>query len=288
MYEVLERLATRPDPYSLTTVRDLWTRPHTARQMLAYHLDQDTHLASRPIAEIEEIVERLDDVLNLQGKRVCDLGCGPGLYALRLAERGAIVTGVDFSRVAIEYAESQLPTGNTDIDFLVADYLCDELPRGFDVVTLLYYDYCALSPDSRDRLLRRIQAMLNPGGKLVLDVVACGAFPQGGEQLEIEKRMMNGFWSDSDYVGLHRTWLYRDQCLSLDHYVIVEPADQWEILNWMQYFSPERLVVELEDSGYAIQELAGSLAGASLLDSSREIAVIAEAVPLRVAAGVGR
>ena len=75
--------------------------------------------------------------------------------------------------------------------------------------------------------------MLNPGGKLVMDVMADVAFPQAGEQLEIEERLMGGFWSNSDYVGIHRTWLYSDSMLSLDHYVIIEPDDQWEILNWM-------------------------------------------------------
>src|SRR5210317_143948 len=136
MYELLERLATRPEPYSLMSIKELWTRPHIARQMLAYHLDQDTSLASRPIIVIEEIVDWLDQKLNLAGKRICDLGCGPGLYALRMAERGANVVGVDFSPTAIAHATSQASTTKTRIRYLVADYLHDELPSGFDVVTL--------------------------------------------------------------------------------------------------------------------------------------------------------
>ncbi len=35
------------------------------------------------------------------GRRVLDLGCGPGLYARRLEAAGADVTGVDLSRVSI-------------------------------------------------------------------------------------------------------------------------------------------------------------------------------------------
>ena len=276
MYEMLRKLATRPEPYSLMTVRELWTRPHIARQMLAYHLDQDTHLASRPIAEIEKIISWLDPVLHLEGKRVCDLGCGPGLYSSRLAERGAMVTGVDFSRVAIEYAESQVSSAEPNIEYLVADYLRDELPGGFDVVTLIYYDYCSLSPDDRKHLINRIHAMLNPGGKLVMDVVADNAFSEAEAKLEIEERLMGGFWSDADYVGIHRTWLYEDKLLTLDHFVIIEEAEQWEILNWMQYFSSERLVAELEDAGFAICELTSSMAGDTLTSASPEYAVIAE------------
>ena len=276
MYELLERLATRPEPYSLMSIKELWTRPHIARQMLDYHLDQDTCLASRPIVMIEEIVDWLDQELELTGKRICDLGCGPGLYSLRLAKRGANVIGVDFSPTAIAYAESQVSTAGPQLDYLVADYLNDVLPGGFDVVTLIYYDYCALSPEDRHALLSRIYSMLNPGGSLVMDVVADNAFQETGEQLTIEERLMGGFWSDSDYVGIHRTWVYPERSLSLDHYAIVEPSDCWEILNWMQYFSRARLVNELEAAGFAVRTLTGSLTGEALTDVSNDIGVIAD------------
>lgn len=276
MYDTLIKLAARPEPYSSMTIRDLWTRPHIAGQMLAYHLDQDNFLASRPIAVIEEIVDWLDGQLSFSGKRVCDLGCGPGLYAKRLAERGAEVTGVDFSATAIAYAESQVSPGGSGPAYLVADYLEDDLPAGFDVVTLIYYDYCALSPASRRALLRRIHAMLNPGGSLVLDVLADSVIPQLSEQLTIEERLMGGFWADSDYVGIHRTWVYEDHALSLDHYAIVEPSGHWEILNWMQYFSSERLVRELQEAGFEVRSLTGTLTGEALTTESNEIGVIAD------------
>jgi 2-polyprenyl-3-methyl-5-hydroxy-6-metoxy-1,4-benzoquinol methylase len=261
------------------TIGELWTRPHIARQMLAFHLDPDTHFASRPGAAIERIVDWLDEQLALEGKRICDLGCGPGLYATRMAERGALVTGVDFSTVAIAHAKSRAATGKESPQYLIADYLKDELPGGFDLVALIYYDYCALAPVDRHALLLKIRSMLNPGGRLVMDVLAEAAFADVHEQLTLEERLMNGFWSDSEYVGIQRTWLYPEQALSLDHYVIVEPAGHWEILNWMQYFSPERLAAELEEAGFAIRSLTGSLAGDTLTDESREIGVIADAGP---------
>ena len=276
MYETLRKLAVRPEPYSLMTIRDLWTRPHIACQMLAYHLDQDNNLASRPIAVIKEIVGWLDAELHLSGKRICDLGCGPGLYSSEMAQRGAIVTGVDFSPTSIAYAESRVSTSDSGIDYLLANYLSDELPMGFDLVMLIYYDYCALSPADRNSLLCRIRTMLNPGGKLVLDVLTDSAFSQISEQLLIEERLMDGFWSESDYVGIHRTWVYPDQAISLDHYAIVEPSDHWEILNWMQYFSSQRLVRELEQAGYSIRSLTETFTGKALTKESGEIAVIAE------------
>jgi SAM-dependent methyltransferase len=276
MREMLKKLAVRPEPYSSMTTKVLWTRPHIARQMLAYHLDQDTPLASRPIAVIEEVIAWLDAELSLSGKRLCDLGCGPGLYSTRFAESGADVTGVDFSPNAIAYAESQDSTADPGITYLVADYLNDDLPTGFDVVTLIYYDFCALSPVDRHKLLRRIASMLNPGGRLVMDVLAESAFQGVREQVTIEKQLMGGFWADSDYVGIHRTWVYPEETLSLDHYVIVEPSEHWQILNWMQYFSPDRIERELQAAGFTVRTLAGSLAGEALTEDRTEIGIIAE------------
>lgn len=261
------------------TIKDLWTRPHIARQMLACHLDQDSALASRPIAVIDEIVDWLDVKLKLDGKRICDLGCGPGLYSSRFAQHGANVVGVDFSPTSIAYANSQVSTKGSTLEYLVADYLNDELPAGFDIVTLIYHDYCALSPEDRRTLLRTVRSMLNPGGCLVLDVVAETVLQEKSEQLVMEERLMGGFWSDADYVGIHRTWLYPDRMLSLDHFAIVEPSGHWEILNWMQYYSADRLAGELQDAGYSVRSLTGSLAGEALTRESSEIGLIAEVCP---------
>ncbi|KPK35714.1 MAG: hypothetical protein AMJ65_17190 [Phycisphaerae bacterium SG8_4] len=59
-----------------------------------------------------------------------------------------------------------------------------------------------------------------------MDVLTDKAFRGVCEQLAIEERLMGGFWSDADYVGIHRTWRNDDLLLSLDHYVIIEPDGQ--------------------------------------------------------------
>ena len=97
MYDLLHDMSRRPEPFSRYTAKELWTRPHLAQQMLEFHLNQDTDLASRRIELIDSTVEWIDDQLDLSGKSICDLGCGPGLYAQRFASMGAEVTGVDFS-----------------------------------------------------------------------------------------------------------------------------------------------------------------------------------------------
>ena len=275
MYELLRDISRRPEPFSRYTAMELWTRPHLARQMLSFHLNQETELASRRFETIDQIVNWIDSQLGLSGRRICDLGCGPGLYTQRFAVRGADVTGVDFSTHSLEYARLKAVEDKQSIPYLEADYLSDELPDGFDIVTLIYNDYSVLSPSQRVRLLGRIGKMLNPGGHLVMDVAGMGSFEAKEECTLIENKLMHGFWAESDYVGVQRSFIYRDECLSVDRYVIVEPTETWQVFNWFQYFTPDRLQEELSTAGFSVEHMSGGLKGEPLEMNGDYIGVIA-------------
>lgn len=273
MYDALLELARRPEPWSRTTVKELWTRPHLAQQMLKYHLSQETDHSSRRTAQIDDIVDWLDAQLDLDGMRVIDLGCGPGLYARRMARRGARVTGVDFSAHSLDYARGR---DSENIAYLEADYLLDPLPDGFDMAAIIYYDYCALAPDSRRHLLERVHSLLNPGGRLVLDLYGPGAFDAVGEHLEFGERLMDGFFAPGDYVGVHKTDVYEDDWISLDRFLVVEPRETWQLYNWCQYYSPESAAAELSEAGFMVAVMTGGLDGQALADDNKTIGVIAE------------
>jgi len=275
MYKLLKDIAQRPEPFSRYTTKELWTRPHLARQMLNFHLDQETDLASRRFETIDEVVSWIDFQLNLPGKRLCDLGCGPGLYTQRFANAGADVTGVDFSAHSLEYARLRASENKQAITYIEADYLEDELPTGFDIVTLIYTDFCVLSPGQRASLLSRIRGMLKPGGHFVMDAAGTGSFVPKEEVTLIEDQLMFGFWAEGDYVGIQRTFVYPQEQLSLDRYMIIEPAETWQIFNWFQHFTPESLCSELSAAGFSAEHMAGDLTGAPVTTDGDFIAVIA-------------
>jgi SAM-dependent methyltransferase len=274
MYDLLCDISKQPEPFSICTVKELWTRPHLAQQMLDYHLSQETDLASRKCESIDLVVEWIDAQLDLSEKSLCDLGCGPGLYTQRFESKGAIVTGVDFSERSVDYAKTQ---GANTIRYIEADYLLDDLPSGFDIVTLIYTDLCALSPEQRKLLLGRMRGMLNPGGQIVLDVAGIGSFNQREEVTIIQDKMMGGFWAADNYVGIQRTFVYPEEYLCLDRYVIVEPGEIWQIYNWLQYFTPEAIEAELQSAGFKIDEMVGDLTGISLQPKSDFIGIVAGA-----------
>ncbi|WP_280525276.1 class I SAM-dependent methyltransferase [Methylobacterium dankookense] len=53
----------------------------------------------------------LDTFAPIAGRRILDLGCGPGILAKALAAEGADVTGIDPGEAAIAAARSRVPAG---------------------------------------------------------------------------------------------------------------------------------------------------------------------------------
>ena len=97
MFEELEKINTRPKPFEFYTASDLWTDEHTSKQMLSFHLNEDLDVSSRNAAFIDRAVEWIVSRFNVgSGTKIADFGCGPGLYAARLAQMQAAVTGIDF------------------------------------------------------------------------------------------------------------------------------------------------------------------------------------------------
>lgn len=277
MYSDLLQQNARPEPFSRYTTDTLWTDPWIAGQMLKNHLDQSHDMASRRGAVIEGIVAWMDRRLGFSGKTVCDLGCGPGLYAMRMTEKGASVTGVDFSGVSIDYARAEAAAKGADIRYLQADYLQDDLPGNQDLVTLIYGDFCTLSPEKRQLLLSRIRAMLKPGGRLVFDVFTTPQFDALSESASYGHRPMGDFWSPEDHFGFQNTFLYPGQTLALDRYLIVTPTRRLEVFNWMQYYDLETIAAELAQAGLVVEAALSVNSGDDWRGAAEEMAIIARA-----------
>ena len=271
MFEALNDLVRRPEVFSGFDTSALWADHHIARQMLSMHLCDDHAIASRPGAEIDMMAAWIDRELGLNGKRVVDLGCGPGLYARRFQAAGAQVTGIDMSETSIAYAsEHACPEG----EFRVGDYLEDELPSAY-VFTLIYGDICAMPPQARHKLFLKLRAALPKGGAVVLDAFPTAQFDVRQEGTEIAIRLDDGFWAPGDYVGLKATFLYPERTTTLDRYLIVEPSRTRSVHNWLEYMTPGRLSAELEQAGFASSQPLEAVSGASWRDDDMPFALIA-------------
>jgi 2-polyprenyl-3-methyl-5-hydroxy-6-metoxy-1,4-benzoquinol methylase len=275
MYEILKSLAERPEPFSVYTAADLWTDEYVSSRMLEAHLNPVRDQASRAPEALDRVVKWMETHIGLAGQTVTDLGCGPGLYAERMAMHGARVTGLDFSNRALTHARWSATAKRLTIEYRLADYLNGELPGEQNIVTLTSGDYCVLSPDQRHSLLARIKTMLKPGGHFVFDAFARPQFGQIEEAFVCAQRLMNGFWAEGDYFGFKVTHRYDERYLALDRYLIVEPSRTRDIHSWKQYFTPQEIEAELTAAGLELVEIFDLSTGGHWIEKATPFGVLA-------------
>jgi len=76
MFDQIEQINNRPEPFEFYTAADLWTDDHTSKQMLAYHLNTDIDVSSRRGEFIDKSVEWIRSHFNVgAGTRIADFGC---------------------------------------------------------------------------------------------------------------------------------------------------------------------------------------------------------------------
>ena len=206
LYHKLTAINQRPRPFSIYTAAELWTDPHIAQQMLKTHLDQSTDRASRRLPFIEASVDWLQSRFSIgPGTKIADFGCGPGLYATRLAQLGAEVTGIDFSANSLDYAGETAVAQGLTIDFIHCNYLEYSSDKQFDLILLIFCDFCALSPAQRQKLLGIFSDHLAKGGSIVLDVLSLIEFAKFEESASYGRRLLRRLLDSGRLLRLHQS-----------------------------------------------------------------------------------
>ncbi len=276
MFEELREINHRPKPFAVYTAAELWTNEHTAQKMLEYHLNESIDLASRNRQFIDQSVNWILSRFAVgSGTSIADFGCGPGLYTSRFAEKGATVTGIDFSLGSLNYAKRIAAENQLQINYVHANYLDFETDARFDLITMIFCDFCALSPEQRQALLVKFRDFLKPGGSVLLDVHSTVVFNQMKESATYERNQLDGFWSPNDYYCFVNRFKYADELVSLDKYTIVEETGSRVVYNWLQFYTKSSLRAEFHAAGFAIADIYADVEGKALAPDSPEMAIAA-------------
>ncbi len=277
MFKELQEINSRPTPFQFYTADELWANAHTSKQMLEYHLNESIDVSSRNQSFIEHSVEWIVSHFGVDNKtEIADFGCGPGFYTARLAERGATVTGIDFSENSLKYAKQVASQESLEINYIHANYLDLETVHRFDLITMIMCDFCALSPEQRKRMLSKFASFLKLGGSVLLDVYSLNSFAQKEESATYELNQLNKFWSPDDYYCFVNTFKYDQEKVTLEKYTIIEKSQTRVVYNWLQYFSTETIRQEFEESGFKVEELYSDVAGTPYNLEATEIAIVAK------------
>jgi SAM-dependent methyltransferase len=276
MFKELKKINSRPAPFQFYTADELWTDEHTSKQMLEYHLNDYVDLSSRNKEFVEQSVKWIISNFEIdKTTEIADFGCGPGLYTTRLAERGARVTGIDFSQNSLNYAKQVAANKGLSINYILSNYLEFETTDRFDLIMMIMCDFCVLSPAQRKKMLSKFNLLLKTEGSVLLDVYSLNSFNQKEESAIYELNQLNGFWSPEDYYGFVNTFKYEKEKVTLDKYTIIEKSRKREVYNWLQYFSEDSLKNEFEENGFKTIELYSDVAGKNFSSESTEFAIVA-------------
>jgi SAM-dependent methyltransferase len=188
------------------------------------------------------------------------------------------VTGVDFSRRSVEYARQFAEEKQLPIDYVLGNYLKFSTDQKFDLITMIYCDFCPLSPVQRRTLFGKFRDYLKVGGAVLMDVLSMNHFESTQESASYDCSPGNGFWSDGAYYEFTNTFKYQNERLILSKHTIVESNRTREIFNWLQCYSLESLETEFEENGFRIVEHYSDVAGTPFEPNSPQIALVAKRI----------
>ncbi len=247
----IAQLAEKPEIYTPGTAV-MWTDEYISKQLLQVHLNEEIDLASRKKSTIKTTVEWILNKTPKQTLTILDLGCGPGLYTELLAKKGHKITGVDFSKNSIEFARKRAEKNKHEIEYINANYLELELEENrFDLVMMIYTDFCVLNPEERKQLLFTIKKILKPGGIFIFDVnsdkeIEMKVSPKNWEAANI------GFWKKEPYLALSESFIYPEEKVILYQHLVSDENENIDIYRfYTRFFSEKDLKNELIGSGFS-------------------------------------
>ena len=257
-----------------------WHDPDFGRRTLAEHLDESHGAASRSSRERNLQIDWLWQKLELQpGQHVFDITCGPGLYAVELARRGCIITGIDINPTAIEYA-TQLAVRENVSDrciFLrgdvrdIADY-----HQQFDAALFLYEQLAVYSKAEAQQLLEKVARALKPGGRLAVELLNQDNVDKTGSSWWFTDD--TGLWGDTPFLHLgERIWDDELQA-SIERYHIIhlETGNLKQYALFDQTYAIPDMVLMMQQAGFHTVNPYLNWAGLPLYDAGEWVIYVAQ------------
>lgn len=240
----------------------------TADQEFSYDSVADRYARMVDSAPYNAFYERpamlaIVDRIGIRNRRVLDVGCGTGWYALQLSERGALVTGIDASERMLFHARSRLnhqsESRHEDAPTFLAGNISEGLPFRSE-----YFDF-AIAPLMMHYIrewgpaLAELRRVLVPDARFLFSThhpahEAQRLAADGFDVLYDEVQLVQEEWDDIGCVQFYRRSLNRiadaltDAGFVIERFIEPVPTDGFRALKPDSYAKllqrPEFLIVQ--------------------------------------------
>ncbi len=130
----------------------------------------DRGIRSLTFERLDEVYDRLAAHI-VKGQRIIDLGCGTGALALRAAQKGAKVKGIDVNPQMLEIAKKRVREANLTENVKLCEMgvaeLGSEESDSYDAV-MSGLCFSELTEDELIYTLKEVKRILKPGGVLLI------------------------------------------------------------------------------------------------------------------------
>lgn len=131
----------------------------------------DRNSEFKPLHDINPLrANFIDQRSPVAGRRLLDVGCGGGILCEAMAQRGAVVTGIDMGEAPLSVAKlHQLESGlSIDYQQITAESLAEQHAGQFDVVTCL--EMLEHVPDPAS-VIKACATLCKPGGHVYFSTI---------------------------------------------------------------------------------------------------------------------
>lgn len=252
-----------PEPWS-EGEKIPWDDPAFSARMLREHLSQEHDAASRRFEKIDAHVAWIHrELLSGRPTRILDLGCGPGLYASRLARLGHECVGIDFSPASIAYAVETAKVEGLPCTYMYQDMRTADYGTGFGLAMLIFGEFNTFRSADAEKILRQARDALSGDGILLLEVSTFDSLKRAGEEGPSWYSAVGGLFSAQPYVCLEEHFWDAAAHVATTRWFVVDAAtgDVTRYAESLQAYTDEQYRVLLAKCGFAAVTFFPSLMG---------------------------
>lgn len=131
----------------------------------------DLNSEFKPLHEINPLRANYIDLHSpVAESKLLDVGCGGGILCEAMAQRGAIVTGIDMGEAPLNVAKLHQLESGASVDYrqIPAEQLATEQPAHYDIVTCM--EMLEHVPDPAS-IIKACATMVKPGGNVYFSTI---------------------------------------------------------------------------------------------------------------------